>query len=355
MISIIVPVYNAQKYIKRCVESIVNQTYKDWSLILVDDGSKDESGMICDQLAKSDSRIQVIHTENKGASAARNRGLDKATGEFVTFVDADDWLEMSHLQILVNQISKDVDLCINSFVTDLYYGARPFCYKTIHSHNNIESIKIFFCVLIQHSQFLWNKLFKRKIIEENGIRFNTSVSLGEDNIFILEYLNFIHGLSASSICTYHYDQIDENPFSLGRRKRTTSEFLYQLKTNHLAILKLYDRYKLDIIKRFGDNYLFTELFMRIILTDKDVRNSLLCKEDTIGISNDLSALNTEYIKNSIIRNFWYNVKSRNTIKAKLTFYYYIVKSKVKESTIYIYSFFKYIKNNRYGNIKRKNI
>lgn len=355
MISIIVPVYNAQKYIKRCVESIVNQTYKDWELFLIDDGSKDESGTICDQLAKSDSRIQVFHTENQGASAARNRGLDEATGEYVTFVDADDWIETNHLQVLIDQVLPDVDLCINSFITDLYYGTRPYCYKQIQTHDNLESLEMFFSVLNQHSQFLWNKLFKRKIIEENSIIFNTNISLGEDNIFILEYLNYIHGLSASPACTYHYDQIDENPFSLGRRKRSSSEFLYQLKANRSAILKLYEKYKLDIIKCYGDNYFFTEFFLRIVITDKSIRKNLLLDQDDVELSDELSALNTKNIKDSIIRKFWYALQVRHPITAKFMFLTYLIKQKVKGYVILLFAFVKNKKFIKYGNIKRKNI
>lgn len=116
MISIIVPVYNAQKYIKRCVESIVNQSYQKWELILIDDGSKDDSSLICDEFKQTDSRIHVIHTVNQGASAARNRGLDEAAGDYITFVDADDWVETNHLEVLLNQINSDIDLCINSLL-----------------------------------------------------------------------------------------------------------------------------------------------------------------------------------------------------------------------------------------------
>ena len=105
MISIIVPVYNAQKYIKRCVESIVNQSYQKWELILIDDGSKDDSSLICDEFKQTDSRIHVIHTVNQGASAARNRGLDEAAGDYITFVDADDWVETNHLEVLLNQFT----------------------------------------------------------------------------------------------------------------------------------------------------------------------------------------------------------------------------------------------------------
>ena len=93
LISVIVPVYNVEKYLNRCVESIMNQTYKNLQIILIDDGSNDRSGKICDEYAEKDKRIEVIHKENAGVSAARNKGLDKAKGEWITFVDADDWIE----------------------------------------------------------------------------------------------------------------------------------------------------------------------------------------------------------------------------------------------------------------------
>lgn len=341
MISIIVPVYNAQKYIKRCVESIVNQTYNDWELFLIDDGSKDESGTICDQLAKSDSRIQVFHTENQGASAARNRGLDEAIGEFVTFVDADDWIETNHLQVLIDQALPDVDLCINSFVTDLYYGARPFYYNAIQTHDNVESIKMFFTELIQHSQFLWNKLFRKKIISDNEIFFDTSVSLGEDNIFILEYLNYIKGLSSSSVCSYHYDQKDENPFSLGRRKRSSSEFMYQLRANHSAILKLYQNYNINIIKCYADNYFFTEFFLRIIVLDIDIRKKILRNEViSLELVPELLNLDTKNIKDKIIRSFWSEIMRRKFSKAKCIYIFYRIKSVIKNLSICLYSYLK---------------
>lgn len=355
MISIIVPVFNTQKYVRRCVESIINQTYKDWKLILVDDGSKDESGTICDRLAQTDDRILVVHTENRGASAARNLGLDEASGEYVTFVDADDWLEPYHLQTLIEQSAPDIDLCINSFIADLYYGARPFIYKINQTHDNIESIKAFFKDLLQHSQFLWNKLFRRSIIEDNKIRFDINVSLGEDNIFVLEYLNYIKGLSSSSVCTYHYDQIEENPFSLGRRKRSSIEFIHQLKSNYLAILKLYKTYGVDIIKGHADDYFFTEFFLRIIIEDIDIRHKILSTGDSLPyMSNALSNLTPENINNKIIRCFWSEIKRRDFFKANIIFKYYKIKSDLKNLAISIYAYFKKM-NIKYGNIKRKNI
>lgn len=334
MISIIVPVYNAQKYIKRCVESIVNQSYQKWELILIDDGSKDESSLICDELKQTDSRIHVVHTVNQGASAARNRGLDEAAGDYITFVDADDWVEPNHLEVLVNQIDSDVDLCINSFIADLYYGSRPYQYKEVKTQDNIESINAFFTILLQHSQFLWNKLFKSNIIKDNHIRFNTSISLGEDNIFILEYLNYIRGLSASSVCTYHYDQIDENPFSLGRRKRSVDTITYLLKNNCEAILKLYDKYNLELLYEYASDYFYTRIFERIFVPNVDVK---CCLADLpvapLKYFEDLPQLKVESISNTYIRSFWKGLLDGKKLTAKFYLNIYLLKLWLKTKII----------------------
>ena len=114
MISIVVPVYNVEKYVKRCVESILNQTYKEFELIIVDDGSTDQSSNICDELKEKDKRILVIHQENGGLSAARNRGLMEATGEYITYIDSDDYVDSSYLEILYKNAVRyqaDVSVC----------------------------------------------------------------------------------------------------------------------------------------------------------------------------------------------------------------------------------------------------
>lgn len=334
MISIIVPVYNAQKYIKRCVESIVGQTYKDWKLILIDDGSTDKSGIICDLLSQKDYRIQVIHTENQGASAARNIGLDKATEEFVTFVDSDDWLEPNHLEILINQSAINIDLCINSFVADLYYGARPHSYPIVRTQNNIESINVFFTKLLLHSQFLWNKLFRRSLISANNIRFDTNISLGEDNIFILEYLNYIKGLSASSICTYHYDQVEENPFSLGRKKRSEAIICYQLKSNCKAILKLYDKYKISFLYNYASNYYYTRIFERVLLLKtKKIYGLAVVPIDSLKYFADFPKLKSEFVDNKLIKQFWKCMESGKTTKAECILNVYLLKSWLKSKII----------------------
>ena len=116
-ISIIVPIYNVEEYLCKCLDSIVNQTYTDYELILIDDGSTDDSGKIADEYSSKDDRITVIHKKNSGVSDARNRGLENASGKYICFIDADDWIEVSYLEeLLLLAKSNDADIAMCSYL-----------------------------------------------------------------------------------------------------------------------------------------------------------------------------------------------------------------------------------------------
>lgn len=114
LISVIVPIYNVEKYLARCVDSIVNQTYKDFELILVDDGSPDNSGKICDEYAKKDSRIKVVHKKNGGLSDARNAGMAVATGEYISFIDSDDYVSDDFFECLLDVMNKKTAILLSA-------------------------------------------------------------------------------------------------------------------------------------------------------------------------------------------------------------------------------------------------
>ena len=116
LISVIVPVYNVEEYLPKCLESIINQTYKNLEIILVDDGSTDNSGIICEDYAEKDKRIKVVHQTNLGISAARNAGLDLCSGDYITFVDSDDYIECDEIEVLVDQIVPNGIVCNGSTI-----------------------------------------------------------------------------------------------------------------------------------------------------------------------------------------------------------------------------------------------
>ena len=129
-ISVIVPVYNAEKYLHRCIDSILNQTFPDFELLLIDDGSKDQSGEICDEYAKKDSRVKVFHKENGGVSSARNVGIDNAVGEYICFCDSDDWVEKTWLLSFFERMC-DNDMLITSF--NIYENEKKVEFKSFVS------------------------------------------------------------------------------------------------------------------------------------------------------------------------------------------------------------------------------
>ena len=190
MISVIVPVYKVEEYLSRCIDSILKQTYKNLEIILVDDGSPDNCGKICDEYALKDERIKVIHKQNGGLSSARNSGLDAATGEYVTFVDSDDWIDVAYVQTLkdvLENTASDMSACIFCRTKGAEAERKFF--------NNIPEIitcEKYFSVLSENSYagYACNKLFKKDIIEKNGIRFDEKIFNGEDFPFVLEYLRF---------------------------------------------------------------------------------------------------------------------------------------------------------------------
>lgn len=222
-ISVIVPVYNAEKYLRRCIDSILAQTFTDFELLLIDDGSKDSSGRICDEYSEKDERVIVFHKPNGGVSSARNLGLDNVKGEWIGFVDADDWVELNYLQKLMSCFDQNVDMAECSYV---YEGVDALKFKT--EFDLFDSYQYLIKLFVNgrfYEGFLWVKLFKRDLIGK--LRFETSLAYNEDRVFIANYLLKCNKVKAIKDCLYHYNNIGScNAMSkLGKviNKKTLSE------------------------------------------------------------------------------------------------------------------------------------
>ena len=195
-ISVIIPIYNVEKFLRGSVDSVLNQTYKNLEIILVDDGSKDSSGNICDEYAKKDNRIKVVHKENGGLSTARNAGLDVATGKYVMFIDADDLYEENSCEVLYNEIEKrNADIVVGNYIHITHEGEKwpePLFDTNIYDNFklSIEDFEKSFFVM---NSVVWNKIFKRSFIEEQKLRFIPK-AIAEDAIF-------------STYCYVHTDNI----------------------------------------------------------------------------------------------------------------------------------------------------
>lgn len=189
-ISVIVPVYNCEKYIKRCLVSIKKQSYKNFEIIIIDDGSKDRSGVICDDYAKSHKNISVIHNENQGPAASRKCGIEHAGGNLVMFVDSDDWLEPDTLEVMCHELLfYDADVVTCSYV-DVYNNGKRVVQRTFQE-DVLECNSFSECIYEIHGTRRMNtgpvaKLYKKKLFE--NIDFREHITIGEDYTMLLQVL-----------------------------------------------------------------------------------------------------------------------------------------------------------------------
>lgn len=215
-ISVIVPVYNVEQYLERCVESIINQTYKNLEIILVDDGSTDSSGKLCDELAKKDDRIKVIHKENGGLSDARNRGEEISTGDYVIFIDSDDYIHLEMISSLYTQIrlgDADVSIC---GVMNVYSNSEtPQCQNTkLFFTFNREGFLREYLIGERIPGGIWNKLIKKSITKKIKFPFGL---IYEDAYYQYELLKHCEKYAVNTQPYYYYfhrgNSITTRPYS----------------------------------------------------------------------------------------------------------------------------------------------
>lgn len=203
LISVIVPIYNVEKYLTKCIESIINQTYKNLEIILVDDGSPDNCPIICDEYAKKDSRIKVIHKKNGGLSDARNVGLNIAAGEYIMFIDSDDFVEIDMMESMMNNmINSNVDLVVCN-IKYIYDNSEKVKYnqedKILDKYEAMqEYIKDGIVQAVA-----WNKLYKRNLI--NGMRYKVG-KINEDEFFTYKIVDRTNKIYYNSKPFYNYVQ-----------------------------------------------------------------------------------------------------------------------------------------------------
>ena len=206
-VSIIVPVYNAEACLRRCVESVLNQEYADFELLLADDGSRDSSGRICDEYAVADSRVRVFHKENSGVSDSRNLCLDQARGRYLQFLDADDWITANATKLLVQAMEEHLcDLVISDFYRVVGERVSPkgdideaqvLSREEYASHMMENPANYYYGVL-------WNKLYRREIVERHHLRMDPAISWCEDFMFNLEYIRRAKTFFALQVPVYYY-------------------------------------------------------------------------------------------------------------------------------------------------------
>ena len=191
LISVIVPVYNAAQYLPRCLDSILGQSFTGFELLLIDDGSTDVSGTICDAYAEKDSRVRVFHKENGGVSSARNWGLNEAEGDWVSFVDADDELLPNGLKVMVYGISDEVDMVMAGYEVCNDNGDKTYSidYNVSKFLSNEQSvIEMFGPSDYWYQGYIWNKLFRMSEIGPKSLRFAEDIFFNEDRLFVTQFI-----------------------------------------------------------------------------------------------------------------------------------------------------------------------
>lgn len=269
MVSVIVPVYKAESYIRKCLDSILSQTFINFELLLIDDGSPDDCGKICDEYAKLDDRVRAFHKENGGVSKARNLGLDYAKGEYVCFIDSDDWVDSDMLETLIGwEQKKRTDLLFYGFQYEASTG-KPNTMELLRQFSGIyEGINsvVEVCYLLEINELLgWtcNKLFRNSIIQEYHIRFNEEISIQEDHIFTLEYLKYSTCIGVYPYTPYHYRIVQVSltskihPYLMYKKKIL---LLFQARMDWVAKIEYAD-VSVHLYRQFATcNFLFELLY-----------------------------------------------------------------------------------------------
>ena len=264
LISVIVPVYKAERYLPRCIESILKQTYTNFELILVDDGTTDRSGIICDRYAEKDSRIRVIHKENGGVSTARNVGIDAAKGKWITFVDSDDWVSDNCLQILIDPTFEyEYDFVIGSLeIRELKISRSVLKTNSyIYCNDNVETVIELISMPRFHGPVA--KMYKSHILQENNIRFIEGVKDGEDKIFVVEYLKYCHSIKTTESIVYFYNRFEG--YLKAKKLHYVKELPYWIEkylqsfTDLCSIYGANDEFKNAIVSRIASAHLQTYL------------------------------------------------------------------------------------------------
>ncbi len=303
LISIIVPIFNAEKYIRNCLDSILNQTYNNIEIIIVDDCSTDNSIKICEEY--NSKRIKIYkNTQNHGPSYSRNIGILKSLGEYIMFIDADDIVDSRLCETLINNLTltnSDISICGYKVISNHSFAGEYDSSKTIKNSNE-TIIKIF----NDYKGYLWNKLYKKSIIQENNICLNEKIYMCEDLLFNLEYL-----LHTAKSCYTNSKLYGYYVSNASISTKTTDKWFSVIEAFKM-MEKIILQCNQSIINNYYCNYLHIMFEVRC-----------RCKNDRISFSNILQKYGINY-KTDILNKYkqvMHNSNIQKTEKVKLFFYY----------------------------------
>lgn len=313
LVSVIIPVYNVKKYAYQCISSVINQTYKNLEIILVDDGSTDGSGNICDSFGELDNRIKVIHKKNSGLGLSRNAGLDLASGDYIYFIDSDDFISEDIIQKLMSEISTyQLDTIIGGYIRTNEEGKELYSkkYNSVIYRDNEVKTKLL-PKLIGSSPYkkdsirmsVWNVMFSKKVVKENNVKFVSERKyISEDIIWDMDYYNKAKKVKLVNYDGYYYRV---------RSNSLTKQFNYEKRILQIRDLYLYEKGKLLELGIFqvSKERLAREFFINLSACISQIvrKNNFITGSGTI-----LELMNDNFIR-KIILNYPYkktNFKSK---------------------------------------------
>lgn len=287
IISVIVPIYNSSMFLEKSVKSILNQTYTDFELILVDDGSKDYSLNVCEKYSEIDSKIKVLHKENGGPSSARNFGLENAKGKYICFVDSDDTIQNDYLESLVKGFAIDyIDVVCCGYYYD---GKIKYMHNDFNENKAVQREAFVKGVLKGTGGTVWGKLYKKNIIDLNKIRFVEEFSMCEDILFNIDYASCISNCNSIDYFGYIYN--DNTPESI-----TNNLNLKQWKQQIKIVKLIEDKLKINLNFENLDGYLYVKcnnIAFNLLKTKSKIVNYKVFKD---YFKNDIDF---QYIKQKI--------------------------------------------------------
>lgn len=264
-VSIVIPVYNSEEYLEECLESVITQSYKNIEIILINDGSTDNSLNICYKFKKKDSRIKIINKKNTGVSDARNIGIINSTGNYIVFVDSDDYCEKSMVDTIIKNIN-DNDLLIFSYNKVCKKQRVKYNFEKIEiNKENIES------KIIDNDRiggYLWNKVFKCSIVKENNLKFDSNITFGEDLLFVFEYIKKTKKILYIKETLYNYRI---------RKYSKTNDFLLQKDFSMLNVYSLL----IDLTEKYDVKLKLKYNYLIMFYQFKKFKNLLGVRDDIL--------------------------------------------------------------------------
>lgn len=244
LVSVLIPVYNAEKYLEKCIKSVTNQSLKNMEIIIINDGSTDKTLEILEKLKRNDSRINIITQENKGVSIARNNALKHVKGEYILWLDSDDWIEKGLEEVYIKAKQEEADIVVLDYWREeenkIFYNEDKI------NENNIKYINSIFCG--KSTVYLWNKLIKTSLYKENKIEFPENIKCGEDLAVLVRLIYYSSKIIKVNKAFYHYVF---NSNSISKKKYKEEEIFFKVLPDYLCQIEnlekfFYDKKEVDI-------------------------------------------------------------------------------------------------------------